>query len=79
MGKPRESGNIDQSTHIDPIVLAGRWGGCKPLPAQLFWAQRPTNHDAGPDRRGLAHPLDAKMKQPQVLAQDALWPGPFLW
>ncbi len=35
--------------------------------------------DGGPDRRGLAHPLDAKMKQPQVLAKDALWLGPFLW
>jgi len=42
-------------------------------------AQRPTNDDAGPDRRGLAHPLDAKMKRPQVLVQDALWSGPFLW
>ena len=23
--------------------LGGAWGGCKPLPSQLFWAQRPAN------------------------------------
>src|SRR5271157_2350320 len=38
----------------------------------MSWAQRPTNHNAGPDRRGIAHTLDAKMKQPEVLAQDPL-------